>query len=301
MLSTNSQRVKGLLAMSRPKPFLAVVMAWTLGVSVAYGTGYPVDAIKLVWGLTALVFVTASIHYVNEYADWETDALTDRTLYSGGSGVIPSGLVPRSWALTLGWITLVLGFLVYIPAVFLGLFSFETFLVLIVGTFGGWMYSMPPLKLAWRGLGELTNSVLGATLAPLYGYMTLTGRIHPTALAAFLPFTALCFLNLLAVTWPDRRGDAAVGKYTLATVWKPSRLRGLYAAGLVVGYSFLVLSTGIVFPGVVTAAGLLALPLSVYGFTTYTRKKVSGEVVWAMVVMSVAQTAAWIAVGSGYL
>ena len=46
--------------------------------------------------LSLAVMVSAILmgHYANEYADVDTDSLTKRTLYSGGSGVLPSGIVP---------------------------------------------------------------------------------------------------------------------------------------------------------------------------------------------------------------
>ena len=45
--------------------------------------------------VSAGVLISISIHYVNEYADVETDRITQRTAFSGGSGALPeSGLPP---------------------------------------------------------------------------------------------------------------------------------------------------------------------------------------------------------------
>ena len=98
------------------------------------------------------------------------------------------------------WILLALGIAIQTSAVLAGIHHWSAWVVLVIGAFGGWMYSLPPLALSWRGWGELTNALLGGTLLPLYGYVTLSGRVEWTFLLVCLPFTLLAFANLLAVT-----------------------------------------------------------------------------------------------------
>jgi len=300
MSFTWKQKLMGLLAMSRPKPLAALLMAWALGVSAAYGSGIIIPLNDFIWSLLAIVLAGASSHYANEYADWETDALAVRTQYSGGSGVIPSGVVSRSWAMRMALLTLILGLTVCYSRVYLDSISIDVLLVYIIGVLGGWMYSLPPLSFAWRGLGEVVNSFLGGWIAPLYGFLSLSGGFDFWVLISFIPFTLVCFLNLLAVTWPDRVNDAEVGKFTLATQWEPKKLRMLYLLGLMLAYGILVFTIGEIHLGVILA-GFLALPMNLYGYTTYTRKIISDEIVYAMVVFAVAQIAAWILIGSGNL
>jgi len=54
-------------------------------------------------GLAALLPVSAGVHYANEYADYLTDRLTTRTLFSGGSGALAEMGLPQRSALWAAW------------------------------------------------------------------------------------------------------------------------------------------------------------------------------------------------------
>jgi 1,4-dihydroxy-2-naphthoate octaprenyltransferase len=283
--------------MARPIVLLSNILAWLLGISIAFGTGNPIDLTSLVLSFITMMLVSVSVHYANEYADYQTDALTTRTLYSGGSGVLSSGRIPRKVALQAAVSTLLLGIGIEIGAVFLGIHPWLALSLLLIGTFGGWMYSLPPLKLAWRGWGEFDNAFLGANILPTFGYTTLSGVFNFWVVLACVPFTLLAFNNLLAVTWPDRKADAQAGKRTLATQWSPKRLRILYRIIAFMSYLLLVFFHRSIFPTEVIIASLIALPLTLMGMKTYMYTTISQGSVYAMVVMGVMQTLMWFAMG----
>lgn len=150
-----------LWGMARPLIMLSVLLVYMLGIFIARSRGYDVDGAAVAWGCAALVLVSLSIHYANEYADFATDSLTQKTAFSGGSGVLPGGLVSPRLALIAAWVTLIAGIIVNLIAVAIGVLDLLTLPILLVGAFGGWMYSVPPLRLAYCGWGEVTNAVLG--------------------------------------------------------------------------------------------------------------------------------------------
>jgi 1,4-dihydroxy-2-naphthoate octaprenyltransferase len=289
----------GLWGMARPLVMVSNILSWLLGVSIAYGSGFGIGAEAVGYSFMVMIVVSASIHYANEYADHETDALTIRTPYSGGSGIISRGLVPRSLALVSAWAAFSLGLLVQLAAVLLGIHPWSASAVLVIGAIGGWMYSLPPLKLGWRGWGEVDNAFLGSNLLPLYGYVTTSGRFDSWVMLACLPFSFIAFTNLLAVTWPDRSADARVGKMTLATLWRPERLRVLNGVMLVASFVLLLALRGWILPAEVVLASFAALPLLLWGATTYTKTRVSTGIVYGMMTMMVSQTIAWFSVGMG--
>lgn len=93
--SSVKKRLVGLWTLARPLVLVSNILAWLLGVSIAFGTSVPIELTPLGLGFSAMMLVSVSVHYVNEYADYQTDAFTTRTLYSGGSGILPGGGVPR--------------------------------------------------------------------------------------------------------------------------------------------------------------------------------------------------------------
>jgi len=283
--------------MSRPLVMTSNILAWLLGVAIASGRGHNIEANRVTLSLITTITVSASIHYTNEYADHETDALTTRTPYSGGSGILPSGLVPRSLAMKAAWASLFIGLSVQLFAVFIGAHPWSASTVLLLGAAGGWMYSLPPLRLGWRGWGEILNALLGSNLLPFYGFVTASGSLDLKVPLACLPVTLIAFTNLLAVTWPDRSSDEIVGKMTLATRWTPKRLRTAYRIAVIASFTSLILLKGWILPKEIILSSLPALPLLIWGANTYTRNKISTATVYGMVVMIAAQTIAWFSLG----
>lgn len=284
---------RGLVRMSRPDQLLLVAVVYLLGAAIAAADGAALEGPTLAGGLCALVPAAASVHYVNEYADRETDALTRRTPFSGGSGAIPGlGLTP-----SLAWHAARAAAAVAVVAaaahLLAGLVGVVAAAILAVIVLFGWGYSVGP-ALAWRGLGELDNAALGGLALPAYGYAVLAGTVTVEAVLACVPFFAAVFVNLLATQWPDREADGTVGKDTLATRWPPRTLRRVYLAGAAVAVvAPPVLSLAGVLPRPVTAATLAVAPLLAVGAAWYTRRRSPLPTVAAMVGMAVLQLLAW--------
>jgi 1,4-dihydroxy-2-naphthoate octaprenyltransferase len=286
--------------MSRPAQLALIALVYAFGVAMAFGRGAEAGAVAV--GLAALLPTAASVHYANEYADAETDALTDRTPFSGGSGALAeSGLSRRLalWAAVASGaigLTLITGF-----ASPLGGRALSTVpAALLVGILvAGWQYSVGPLRLAWRGLGEVTNAVLGGVALPLYGFAVVTGRVTVDAALATVPFALIVFVNLLETQWPDRRADAAVGKNTLATRWPPGRLRAAYGLGSLAAAGSAVALAGRVIPLAVAVGTLLPMLGLVPGYRRFTRREEPLPAVATMVAAAALTTAGWAAVAAG--
>lgn len=285
--------LNALWRMSRPMQLGAVLLVYLAGTVMARAAGVPLDPMIVLWGLAALLPAAASIHYANEYSDAETDALTTRTNFSGGSGVLARGLVSRSMALWAAWSAAAVGISVAIGGIIGRTLPLTALILLIIGIIFGWMYSLPPLKLAWRGWGELDNALLGGLLLPLYGYTTASGTISLDAIQAWLPFTLVVFINLLATTWSDRAADAAVGKYTLATRWRVFWLRMVYV--LAGGMAFICLFAKL--PTAVATLSLFAAPFALVGALSYTRWHNPAPSVLTMLVLLLAQISGWLSMG----
>ncbi len=286
------------VSMSRPPQLGAVSLVYLLGVLMAGGSGGSASLTTLLIGWLALLFVAASIHLANEYADAETDALTRRTFFSGGSGALAATGAPRELALRAAGFALAIGAGCALLAAIGGAFPPLALGLLILGAGLGWMYSLPPLALAWRGWGEALNALLGGMLLPLFGFTVVSGRLEAWALAGTLPLSVLVFVNLLATTWPDRGADALVGKWTLATRWAQGRLRRTYLLSAGMGVLLLLLGSGL--PDPVARTSLLVLPLIAWGAASYTRVRSPFPSVAAMISLILLQILAWWSISGGF-
>ena len=282
-----------LFRMARPPQVLAVFLVYTWGVILAWNFEGIFDLAIFLLGWLPSALVSISIHYTNEYADYETDALTVRTPFSGGSGALHDLQMPRSAALRAAWTVLIAGFVLAVGSYAMGYLTLAALGVLALGAFLGWMYSVTPLALAWRGWGEVTNAFLGGILLPVYGFSVMVGQIDWRVVLVSLPFGLLVFLNLLATTWPDRAADAEVGKYTLATRLPMDRLRLLYLLVSFLTYLVIILLLDIL-PALVLAGSLLVLPFSFWAWRAYTRQHSPFPSVSVMLIYLVVQIAGWL-------
>ena len=280
--------------MARPTHLLLIGFVYVLGATMALAHGFHLEVPYLWFGLAVLMLASMSVHYVNEYADYETDALTERTLFSGGSGALPNSTVPRRTALYAGWVCLVVGVSLAFVGRGVGLLNTTALIVLVIGAFLGWMYSLPPLALAWNGWGELDNALAGGMALPLFGFAVLAGVIGAPVAAACAPFVALVFLNLLATTWPDRHADSTVGKRMLATRWSPSKLRRTYWLVTVGFFLMFPLLVNWSLPPRVAWSSYIVAPLVIIGGLLYTKIRSPLPSVAAMVMMAVIQFIAWL-------
>jgi 1,4-dihydroxy-2-naphthoate polyprenyltransferase len=282
-----------LARMSRPAQLLAITLVYSLGCLLALANGVEFNSSYSAAGFLALIPISISIHFANEYADFETDRLTVRTPFSGGSGALPESGYPRQIALIGAWITLILGSVLAITGWGLGRIPSISLFILFLGGFFGWMYSLRPLALAWNGWGELTNALLGGVLLPLYAFSAHTRWVDWKAILTFIPFGMLVFINLLATTWPDRQADAMVGKRTLATRWPVARLRLLYLMVAMGAVLILLLLRNVIYPHGVVWSSLSVVPILVWSTLAYTRQHSPFPTVAAMVFFLLVHLATW--------
>ncbi len=172
--------------------------------------------------------------YANEYYDQESDALTVRTNYSGGSGVLVDGTLAP-------WIALAAA-LACMLAAGTGVFALVAAKHALAGLLGAlcvlfaWAYSAPPLRLLARGLGEIDTALVVAVLVPLCAYAAQTQGLDTRALATTVPGAVAMFAMMISVQIPDARADAVTGKRNLVV-----RLGTRGAAGLALLALFLEL------------------------------------------------------------
>ena len=295
-----------LWAGARPSQLLLIGVVYLLGVGMGLA-GDPVatdgppasgrlsaETLQRI-GVGALVLtpVAITVHYANEYADADTDAITDRTPFSGGSGALERTGLDRSILGLAGATNAGAALVVTVLAVARDALVLDAALLAAVIWGLGLAYSLKPLALVRRGVGEVVNATLGGLLLPVYGVMVVA---TPTAIAwaTLVPFTLLVGCNLLATHWPDRHADGAVGKRTLAVRWSPLRIRRAYAI-LTIAAALVTVSllAGGFLPRPVAIAHLAPVPFLLWGWHTLTRQRRPTPAVLAMVSLAGATTVGW--------
>ena len=271
-MALRKDQIFGLIKMGRPFVLVAGIIAYLVGLSMAYYELKTLDVTKAIVGLIVLTTGTLMGHYADEYADVDTDKLTRRTLYSGGSGVLPSGIVPVNWAVYSAIFFLLVTLVIVFFSIFNKILPSTIIWIVLPALFGGWIYSMPPFSLERKGLGELDNAILGGFFMTLIGYTAQTGMITINSLLSLIPIFLAVFVNLLGVHWSDRIADESVGKLTLV-VKLGNKTRFLFYFLVFLTYFSTVLVMEEIIPFAVGASILITIPFGIYCSYNFTKTK----------------------------
>ena len=251
--------------LGRPLFLIGGVVFHALGVSAALYQGFPLNWAALIWGQVAITATQLMTHYSNDYFDLPADrANTSATRWSGGSRVLPEGLLP-AWAALAG--ALVFAAIALSAIVVLGVFvqpSPWTFFLPLLALLLAWEYSAPPLRLHSRGVGELTVALIVPVLTPLVGYTFQVGSPGWLPLLAAFPLACFQFCMIISVNFPDAAGDRQVDKHTLVVRLGPAGAARLYLGCLGLAYIALPVLVLLGLPPLVALAVLLPLPVVVW-------------------------------------
>jgi 1,4-dihydroxy-2-naphthoate octaprenyltransferase len=242
-------------------PFLsATFIPVLLGIAIAArgGSFNPWLAVLTVVGAA---FAHLAINVSNDIFDTLSgadEANVNPTPFSGGSRVLLYDLVTlrQLIALAAALLATTVGiglFLVWVTG------SAALLVIGLVGIVLGLGYTAPPVKLVYRGLGELTVALGFGPIMLLGAYVVQTGKLSWEAAVASAPVAILVALILYVNEIPDRVGDAAVGKLTL-----PVRLSATVVTGIYLGaaaLAFVVVAAGVATRLLPVAALLALLPL----------------------------------------
>ena len=211
------RRAAALVRLARPAFLLGGCAGFGLGAAVAHFDGYAFDWRAYLWGQLIVTSFQLMVHFANDYFDQETDALSTRTAWSGGSGVLPGGELEPWVALAAARSCAAIGLAAIVRAALAGDLCLGL-LGLAIGALA-WAYSAPPWRLLARGLGELDTVAVVALLVPLAGYAAIARTLGAHALPAIVPGACAMFAMMLAVESPDVAADAATGKRNLVVRW----------------------------------------------------------------------------------
>jgi 1,4-dihydroxy-2-naphthoate octaprenyltransferase len=267
-------RLHAILVMTRPSQMALIVVilanGFLLGAWRLPTTTDGAAALVLAVATVLTILASAAVHLANESADHETDRLTRRTAFSGGSGALEASGLSSRVPLLVGLSLAAIVTIVTLLASASGAFSGAAAALLLAGLAGGLAYSLPPIAAMRRGWGEPLNALLGALLLPLFGVAVVVGSVGSSDVVAFLPFFLVVMASVMATAWPDRDADAATGKLTMQVRLGPRTLRLIHAAASATFVVATLISAAVgAMP--LALAGLLVLPALVVGAARYTR------------------------------
>jgi len=209
--------IKDMLIMGRLHFLLGGFLLFSLGALIADALGGPGGLPRFLTGYAVFFPAHLSVSYSNDLYDVKADSYNTPSPFSGGSGVLKRRPDLRRWAFILS-VTLIMISL-GMSLIFTIIFDMGVLfpLYVLMGALLGWFYTAPPLKLSYRGMGEISTALTIGLLVPMMGYWVMMGKLDP----GLLPFAPSLLLYggafILNVQVPDVEADLRGGKLSLVT------------------------------------------------------------------------------------
>jgi len=222
-----------------------------------------------------------SLSYSNNYFDIEVDKFNKPISISGGTKILIENpeLIKICKKIAIGLILLS----IFIATIFVIIFSYPlTYLGFIIfGCMLGWFYSAPPIKLAYRGFGEIANMINMGLLMPGIGYWTMNGTLDLFFFVFAIPFFLYGLDFMIIVESPDMEGDIKGKKKTLVTrIGRKTSYKILLISILSASIYFLVISySSLYFESIqyiiLFMLSIIPLSIGIYGWFKQPTKKIS--------------------------
>lgn len=208
----------GLWRLADPKIAVASLVPFCAGAALAWRDTQRIDFGLALAAFLVLFLVEVGKNAVNDLYDFRSGADTnvqpnERTPYSGGKRVLVDHLLTERDLVVIAW----LAFTIAGVAGFAIAFERQPLLLLLGGAAAlvSVLYSMPPVQLSYRGLGELAVAAVYGPGIVLGSVLLFGGTVTAEALDASLILGILIAVVLLTNELPDERADRVAGKRTL--------------------------------------------------------------------------------------
>jgi len=244
---------------TRPSFLLLTPLVFSVGLSEAYIEG-SFNAFRALLGLAGVMLAHLSINVINDYFDYKSglDLKVRRTPFSGGSGILPAGLLDAKDAYLFAVGCLILGGVI---GVYFVLTTGWMLLPLIVtAAFTIYFYTT---HLSHWFVGEVFTGLNFGPLMVLGGYFIQTGRYSLSALASgVIPgilIATLLFLN----EFPDLEVDREAGRRNAVIRLGRERSSKVYVLLITSVYAWIVACIIIRLMPVTMLAAFATIPLAV--------------------------------------
>ncbi|MDD2634864.1 MAG: prenyltransferase [Bacteroidales bacterium] len=246
-------------------PFL-ILSIFLVGIGLSFAYHYLPEGQIFNWGdalllIFGVVSAHISVNLFNELSDFKTkiDMHTQRTPFSGGSGVLSLGLLSFKSVKRAAIISLFFAFIIGVYFTFHS--HWFVFLLATIGAFAIVFYT--PIMTRFL-LGEFFSGLTLGTFVVLGTYVAMLATPDMKLMQLFprdvlllsIPSGILTSLLLLINELPDLEADKGGGRYNLVVWLGRKRAAFLYAAGMLITFGLIAFW---IFSGAISMWFLIAL------------------------------------------
>ncbi|MBI2111288.1 MAG: prenyltransferase [Nitrosarchaeum sp.] len=245
------------LRVVRVRFLLASIIAVSVGLAINWRQNSTVDPLDAVLTFAGVLALHASVDLLNDYWDYKRgiDTATKRTKMSGGTGVLPEGLLKPSTVYRAG-----IGFLVLGSMIGFYFVLTDGIIIAVILSFAILSIYFYSTKIVDSGLAEFFVAVKG-TMIVLGTFFIQSNQITLESILGGIVVGVLSSLVLFIASFPDHDADKSKGRKTLVIVVGKKNAASLFWIFPTISYSLIIFGISIgIFP-ILSFITLFSIPL----------------------------------------
>ncbi|MBA4718582.1 MAG: prenyltransferase [Nitrosopumilus sp.] len=247
------------LRVIRVRFLLASVIAVSVGLSLNWQQNSSIDPLDAILIFAGVMALHASVDLLNDYWDFKRgiDTKTKRTKMSGGTGVLPEGLLKPSSVYRAGVAFLIIGsviggYFVITDGIIVGIIL--GFAILSI-----YFYST---KIVDSGLGEFFVAVKGSMIV-IGTYYIQSGQITIESILGGIVVGVLSSLVLFIASFPDHDADKSKGRKSLVIAVGKEKASTLFWIFPLLSYTVIIIGVSANLFPLVSLITLITIPLMI--------------------------------------
>ncbi|KAF6247431.1 1,4-dihydroxy-2-naphthoate prenyltransferase [Nitrosopumilus sp. b3] len=243
----------------RVRFLLASVIAVSVGLALNWWQNSSIDFLDMLLTFAGVMALHASVDLLNDFWDFKRgiDTKTKRTKMSGGTGVLPEGLLKPTSVYRAGIAFLIIGSLIG------GYFVFtDGILIAIILGFAILSIYFYSTKIVDSGLGEFFVAVKGSMIV-IGTFFIQSGQINMESILGGIVVGSLSALVLFIASFPDHDADKSKGRKTLVIAVGKKKASQLFWIFPLISYGAIIGGVSVSLFPVLSLISLLSMPLMI--------------------------------------
>ena len=247
------------LRVIRVRFLLASVIAVLVGLALNWSQNSTIEYFDAILTFAGVLALHASVDLLNDYWDFKRgiDTKTTRTKMSGGTGVLPEGLLKPSSVYRAGVVFLIIGSL--IGSYFVITYGILIAIILGFAILSIYFYST---KIVDSGLGEFFVGVKGSMIV-IGTFFIQSGEVNLESVFAGVVIGTLSSLVLFIASFPDHDADKSKGRKTLVICVGKEKARKLFWIFPLIVYSMIIIGISLNFFPLLSLICFLSFPFMI--------------------------------------
>jgi 1,4-dihydroxy-2-naphthoate octaprenyltransferase len=243
----------------RVRFLLASVIAVSVGLSLNWWQNSSLELFEAILTFAGVMALHASVDLLNDFWDFKRgiDTKTTRTKMSGGTGVLPEGLLKPSSVYRAGIAFLIIGTI--IGGYFVITDGITIAIILGFAILSIYFYST---KIVDSGLGEFFVAVKGAMIV-IGTFFIQSGEIYLESILAGIVVGSLSSLVLFIASFPDHDADKSKGRKTLVIAVGKEKASKLFWVFPIVSYLAIVIGVSANLFPIFSLISFFSIPLMI--------------------------------------